>query len=199
MKAASTFVVVLALHAAAVAGSWTVAPGGPSEIVFVSKAAIESFEGSTDRVEGTIVADPGALTGAIDIEITVDLASLDTGIGLRNRHMRENHLHTDDHPVAVFRAGRVVRADPSDLATIGSSRVELVGTLDLHGVVRPLTVAADLELDPDGTLDVACDFTVKLSDHDIPRPKFLIMKLADEQKVRVRLRAATSTAGGGGS
>ncbi|MBK9304990.1 MAG: YceI family protein [bacterium] len=39
----------------------------------------------------------------------VDLAALDTGIGLRNRHMRENHLETDRFPQAVFRGARILK------------------------------------------------------------------------------------------
>jgi hypothetical protein len=41
----------------------------------------------------------------------------------------------------------------------------------------------------DGSVMVTAGFVVKLSDHDIERPRFLVMKLADEQKVTVELTA----------
>lgn len=188
MKTTMMIMCVLAASVAS-AANWAVESGGGSEITFISEAPVESFEGVTDQVTGSIMADPSSLEGPVEIEIRVDLASLDTGIGLRNRHMRENHLHTDEHPYAVFRAGRVVAVDSPILSGSGVTGVELEGELDLHGVVRPMTVRADLAHGPDGVLEVSCGFEVLLSDHGIPRPKFLVMKLADEQRVEVRLRA----------
>ena len=65
----------------------------------------------------------------------------------------------------------------------------LDGELDLHGVRREVAYEISLDYKIDGTLKVETEFIVKLSDHEIKRPRFLVMKLADEQKVRVRLRA----------
>jgi len=79
-----------------------------STVEFVSKAAMETFKGKTRAVSGTLRLDPAALVDTLTISISVDLASLDTGIALRNRHMRENHLHTDRFPLATFEGARIV-------------------------------------------------------------------------------------------
>jgi hypothetical protein len=63
------------------------------------------------------------------------------------------------------------------------------GTFDLHGVSQPRDVAAEVTLEADGSLTVRAHFAVSLEDHEIKRPKFLVMKLADEQQVKVSLRA----------
>jgi polyisoprenoid-binding protein YceI len=186
-RALSMAILVLILAAAASADTWTVT--GDSEVVFTSKAPMESFDGRTDQVQGHIAIDPGDLSSPLDLRIAVDLASLDTGIGMRNTHMRERHLETDQYPEAVFTAGEIRTMSLPEL-TVGEPVVLLVsGQFDLHGVTRPLEIPANVNLAADGTLTVACEFQVKLSDHDIDRPKFLVMKLADEQQVKVTLTA----------
>lgn len=168
---------------------YVLTPGAGSTVSFESKAPLESFGGETRGVTGRISADLDELAGEIVVTVEVDLASLDTGIGLRNRHLRENHLETDRYPRATFRGARIVEAAPAALAPGGACDVVVEGELDLHGVVKPLTCHARLELSRDGVLTIAADFPVRLSDHAIARPGFLTMKLADEQRVRLRLEA----------
>lgn len=173
--------------ATAPAATWTIGPG--SEVVFTSKAPMESFDGRTAQVRGHVTCDPGALVGPLDLRVEVDLASLDTGIGKRNEHMRDRHLQTATYPLAVF-TGRAVTKAAAPLTPGQPVTLTVEGTLDLHGVARPLTVEATVTLGPDGALRVDTAFPVKLSDHAIDRPQFLVMKLADEQQVRVQLVAA---------
>jgi polyisoprenoid-binding protein YceI len=182
-------VLAVSVAAAVHAADYVLVPGAGSTVSFESKAPVESFRGETRTVGGRIGADLGHLTGEIAVSIEVDLASLDTGIGLRNRHMRENHLETARFPQAVFRGARILAASPDSLIPGGSCEVDVAGELDLHGVVKPMTCHARLDLSRDGVLTVATDFPVRLSDHAIPRPGFLTMKLADEQRVSLRLVA----------
>lgn len=167
-----------------------------NRVVFVSKAPVESFEGKTGQVSGRFDIDPIQLRDSVQIRIEVDLASLDTGIGLRNKHMRENHLETDRFPKAVFTAGRILSSSTPSLAEGQSARVRLAGLMSLHGVTRGVEYEVDLRMDQVGDLTVMSEFTVKLSDYEIKRPKFLVMKLADEQVVRVSLIAHPVSEGG---
>lgn len=183
---------LLVLPLLAQAGTWVVAQG--SQVVFTSSAPMESFEGRTDRISGDLVCVPADGSGDVTLRMEVDLASLDTGIGLRNRHMRENHLETDTYPTAVFTGGTVVKGDLRDLRPGATTHLEVQGVIDLHGVSRELTVPADVTMGADGSLRVSAAFVVKLSDHEIDRPRFLVMKLADEQEVAVELRLARKEA-----
>ena len=119
--------------------------------------------------------------------MTVDLASLDTGIGLRDDHMRERHLETDEFPHAVLAGGDVIAASAPALAVGEPIAVTVRGSFDLHGVARDREIAGTATLQPDGSLLVQAEFTVSLAAHGIDRPGFLVMKLADEQQVRVTL------------
>jgi len=185
---AATAALAAALSLAALpasAATWLVSDG--SEVVFTSRAPMESFDGKTDQVRGHIGCDPTRLIGPCDLRIVVDLASLDTGIGLRNSHMRDRHLETDTYPEAVFTASEVASASAPSLAAGTPVEVVVRGAFDLHGVAREREITATVTLAPDGGLAVEAAFPVKLSDHGIDRPSFLVMKLADEQQVRVAL------------
>lgn len=169
--------------------------GPESEVVFESSAPMETFTGHTAQISGWFEADPGKLLGAVDLQVTVDLASFDTGLGKRNQHMRDNHLETDRFPTAVFRAGTVARAVPEILQVGQPAVLTLRGTLALHGVNRDMQCDLTVTLAGDGSLRVQGEFPVLLSEHDIPRPKFLVLKVADEQKVRVDLMARPQSTG----
>jgi len=186
-------ILLLALAAPAAAGVVRYEIGEGSEIVFESKAPLDSFEGRTKSVRGWFEADLDAPADSVALEVVVDLATFDTGIGKRNQHMRENHLETDRYPRAWFRGGAVEAVRREEGALV----VALRGMLDLHGVVRPLVCDVTIRPQDDGSVAVATDFVVLLSDHDIERPRFLVMKLADEQKVAVRLKARPAARGEG--
>jgi len=167
------------------AAVWRVKEG--SEIVFISKASIESFDGKTRHVRGHIACDLERLLGPVELAIEVDLTSLDTGISLRNKHMRERHLETGKFPLAVFTAEEVIAASAAALAPGATETVTVRGQFALHGVTHQREITARVSLAAGGVLTVAADFPVKLSDHDISRPTFLVLRLADEQQVAVRL------------
>jgi polyisoprenoid-binding protein YceI len=188
--------VIGALAAAAIAAAGT-APAATWKIVaeaegnlvkFESSATLESFEGKTSNVWGRVTLDPAALGSHLEIEVEVDLRSLDTGIELRNRHMRENHLETERFPTARFEGADIVEGAGSSLAPGATVAIVVEGNFDLHGVTK--TVRIPLELTHDGTnLRIAGRFPVALSDHEIARPKFLIMRLGDVQQVTVDVTA----------
>jgi polyisoprenoid-binding protein YceI len=154
-----------------------------NRVRFVSDAPLEDFEGVTGRIDGFVYLGgeglrAGTDLGASEFHFEVDLASLDTGIGLRNRHMRERYLETDRFPFAAF-TGRITfleRVSP------GSFRVVAAGDLSIHGVDRGREVECGVGPVNSGSheledLRVRCSFTVALSDHGIPIPRFLFMRI----------------------
>lgn len=165
---------------------------GKTLVRFDSKAPLESFGGTTRHARGEIFVDPAVLGDSISVLVEVDLATLDTGIGLRNKHMRENHLETARFPLATFRGVRIVSEHPDSLEAGRGARFEIEGLFGLHGVERLMRVPVTVtyEVTPDvARLGVECQFVVKLSDHSIPRPQFLTLKVADEQLVTFRALA----------
>src|SRR6185369_15759727 len=82
--------VALLFTDAARAAVFAVKPGKDTKVVFTSQAPTETFQGKTDRMEGTLTLDPPTVGDSITVHLEVDLASLDTGKKMRNQHMREN-------------------------------------------------------------------------------------------------------------
>jgi polyisoprenoid-binding protein YceI len=171
------------------AAEFVIAPDAASRVEFVSKAPMETFSGSSRKVSGTVSLDPAALADSITVEVRVDMASLDTGIELRNRHMRENHLHTEKYPTAIFRGGRLSKASAATLTEGQPVTAVLAGELELHGVKKKMEAPIELTLQKGGGLRVVSRFKVNLPDYDIPRPQFLVMKLDEVQAVTAELEA----------
>lgn len=146
-------------------------------VKFISDAPVEDFEGVTDKIDGYLVYQGDDVTADSDLYFEVDLRTLDTGIGLRNRHMREDYLHTDRYPHAKFN-GRIVEASPSG----GKTSVKVRGTMDIHGVQRPMEVKGSFSGSGD-RLRIQTTFDVKLTDHKIEVPKFMFLKIDENMEL----------------
>ena len=195
-KTAVAAIVWLASAVGTAADTFHIAPGKPNLVRFESKAPLETFDGKTRAVQGSVTLDPTALGDSIDVRVDVDLATLDTGISLRNKHMRENHLETDKYPQAVFHGGKVTQCSRPNLAAGTTTTCLVEGTFGLHGVDRRMQIPVELTRAPDGkTLRIVARFPVALADHRIPRPGFLVMKLQDVQQVTVELVATAAPPG----
>ena len=172
------------------AGSATflVHPGGETKVVFVSKATMESIEGKTSRMEGTLSLDPGAVGDTITVHLEVDLASLNTGLARRDKHMREDHLETAKFPKAVFDGAAVLSPAGAKLEPGKLVSFDLEGTFALHGVSRRLRCHAEATYSgagSNGKIEFRATFPVTLADYKIARPEFLFLKLAETENVRV--------------
>lgn len=78
-------------------------PKGRDSVSFTSDAPIELIVGKTNKIKGKITVDDSLdLSKPFNATFDVDLASIDTGIPLRNEHMRDNFLETAKYPKASF-------------------------------------------------------------------------------------------------
>lgn len=146
-----------------------------NEVRFFAEATFNNFEGITNSVKGYMILDNK--NHRFDFRVMLD--SLDTGIGLRNEHMR-NILHTGKYPFAEFK-GTVIRID-----SIGTSKfnLEASGDFFVNGVTKNLAVNGKLY--NFGALnEIESSFNLKLSDFNIERPSFLFNKLHNLVKLKV--------------
>ena len=147
---------------------------------FTSSTAIDEFEGTTERLDGLVLLNTEELTdrtGGAESEIyfEVDLASLDTGIGMRDRQMRDSYLEVDRYPYAAF-GGTIeqVVSLPGKMFQVTTQ-----GILGIHGVEQERALTCNLATVNEG-YRVNCSFSVFLSDHDIEIPKLMFLKLNNE-------------------
>jgi hypothetical protein len=70
------------------------------------------------------------------VKVSVPLASMKTGISIRDKHMHEKYLQTPNYPTAEL---QVPRSNLKILGGGGTVNQEAAGTLLLHGKTRPVT------------------------------------------------------------
>ncbi len=155
-----------------------------NEVRFISRTPLDEFDGVTDRIDGYVLLDgPRLQEGApqeSQLYLEVDLGSLDTGIGLRNRQMRDHYLEVEKFPYAFLEA-TIDRVEAED---DGVFHVTAQGVLNIHGVEREVNIPCDVSDRGEG-YRVRCTFNVLLSDFDIEIPKIMFLKLADEIRLEL--------------
>jgi hypothetical protein len=148
-----------------------------------------SFEAKTNALSGSV--SPGVSPGEQWTgELVVDLNTLDTGIALRTRHMRDEYLETDRGPdfAGAVLMGIHLDGIPSD--TLGGKGV-FGGRLRLHGVERP--VKGQVELRRAGrVVRVRASFPVVLADFGIAKPRYLGVGVKDQVTVQVAFEAESA-------
>jgi len=147
-------------------------------VKFISNAPIEDFEGVTSKIDGYLAIDESDLLKNSNLYFEVDLRTLDTGIGLRNRHMRENYLHTDKYPYTNFKGNIIYSEKVSDT----EQKVTVDGTMYIHGKTKPMKINGNLFKTESG-YRVKAYFEVKLTDYNIEVPKLMFMKISENMKL----------------
>ncbi|MBU0690964.1 YceI family protein [bacterium] len=152
--------------------------------MFESNAPLERIIGRTHDLQATLAIDPSDLSSKISGTFTVDLSTLDTGLQLRNQHMRENHLETDKYPEAVFKITEVQTIGITSLTPEKPVLIAVTGELTLHGVTKTYTVPGEITywtVGEEKMLSGRAKWKINLQDHEVNRPRYLFMKLAETQ------------------
>jgi len=140
------------------------------------------FEAKTTAMTGDVTPAPG---GAMKGTFAVDLMKLETGISLRDRHLRNNYLEVQKGP--EFAVAKLVNLKLEKLPGKGT----LKGLLTLHGLQREVSGVADIVQQGAG-YRVEASFPVKISEFQIPEPTYLGVGVKDEVTIRVKLNAEPS-------
>ena len=168
----------------ALGAEWHVDPEAEgNRVQFTSEVVSFDLSGATDQVDGFIYWEGDSLFArASQVHVEVDLNSLDTGIGKRDRHMREL-LNTRTFPKAVFHG--VVAAHAAVDTSITLYRVSVKGTMSLNGVDQELTVPGTLRVDADRWYAESA-FTIRLADYQIKAPSLAaFVKVSEEVEITV--------------
>jgi polyisoprenoid-binding protein YceI len=141
------------------------------------------FEAKTEAISGAVSLgsdQPGSLKGAL----SVDLRTLKTGIGMRDRHMRDNYLE-------------VAKAPGFETATIEGIQIEKLdgkttfnGTLVLHGERRAVSGLATIARQG-GDYTVEAEFPVRVSEFNIPKPSYLGVGVQDQVRIKIALTVSS--------
>jgi polyisoprenoid-binding protein YceI len=115
----------------------------------VKHMMITTVRGRFRNVEGEIEFGGGADGTELRAEARLESASVDTGVGARDDHLRSvDFFDAENHPHVIFRSHRVEGS-----ANQAGDRFRIVGELEIRGVSKELVLEATYEgggVDPYG-------------------------------------------------
>jgi polyisoprenoid-binding protein YceI len=109
-----------------------------------------------------------------DLTLRVPLDTVDTGISLRNAHMKEKYLETGKFPFAELKVPRAALKE-------GAGQ-KATAAFTVHGQTRDVTVAYDVSKTADG-LEVKASFDLNINAHGITVPSYLGVTVKPDMKV----------------
>jgi polyisoprenoid-binding protein YceI len=180
MKSTSIVLVLAAGVTVVAANTWHVDRGAVRVVCPMTIGG--SFDAKTTELSGSVTAGAGGST-AFDGSVVVDLRTLDTGIDLRNEHLREHYLEVNrgsGFDTATLSEISLQGLDPDAPEGKGS----FAGLLTVHGVTKAVTGPVDIRQTGAG-LRVKASFPVNLPDHLIPTPRYLGVGVKDTVQVEV--------------
>lgn len=182
MKVNKILITLLVLSSLILGEEWHVKKSSDNLVKFTSSTPVLDFDGITSKIDGYIYWEGDDMFGKNnELYFEVDLNSIETGIGKRDRDMREDVLETDKWPKTSFR-GSIV-----NVQNIDSNIFEVFskGLIFIHGHKKDLEISAVIMIN-DSTMNVKCDFSVFLKDYEIEAPSLLaFIKVAEEIKLHL--------------
>lgn len=118
------------------------------------------------------------------VHFVVPLAHLDTGIELRNRHMRDKYLEVGKYPNAELVLDRAALKFPEDgRESSGSAN----GTMTIHGQTKPVTVSYKAKRSGN-SYDVSGSARVNIKDYGVDVPSYLGVTVKPDVDVSLSAR-----------
>jgi polyisoprenoid-binding protein YceI len=140
-----------------------------------------SFEAKTKNVSGEVGSAPDA-SGTVPGAVKVDLQTLETGIGVRDRHMRDKYLEVNKGPEFAVATIEGIKIDKKE------GKTSFNGTLLLHGQRKEISGTAEVK-EQSGRIRVQAQFPLSVSEFAIPQPTYLGVGVKDQLEVKVTMTA----------
>ena len=101
----------------------------------VRHMVIAKVRGQFSRWQGTLFVPDGDFRRAT-VDVTIDAASIDTGVADRDKHLRSaDFFDVEAYPEIAFKSRQV--------EDLGGDTLRLVGELTMHGVTREVTLEVE--------------------------------------------------------
>lgn len=172
--------------------------GGRNQTTFFSTTPVEDINGLGNGVSGSVTFNTNDLK-SLKGKVTVSVASIKTGIELRDEHMRSaGWLNAESYPEISFEIKKV-----SDVKSLADNKLsaKVSGSFTMHGVTKDVVAEATLTyLDenettkqraPGDLLGVQAKFTVKLSDYRVNN-KVVGQKVSENIEIGVNLTGSNA-------
>jgi polyisoprenoid-binding protein YceI len=165
LLASTILTTALSITALAANQNYSITNTPTASAEFNFRVTLIPVPGKINAVSANLNFDPKNLSKT-NGKVLVNLAKLDTGIGLRDEHAR-GYLGADKHPNAIFTLKSITGI--SKLETDKEVKGTAVGQFDLNGISQPLSAPIILKLEGK-RINVSTTFDVTLADHKIEIP-----------------------------
>jgi polyisoprenoid-binding protein YceI len=157
-----------------------------------SETAIENFTARTNKVSGSVDFDASAKTGSATI--TVDGASIDTGVALRNEHMRSaDWFNFDKNPEVKFVT--------TSVKNTSGDKYAITGNLTLNGITKKISSSATVRLTKANDMTkmigfggdavgIVAKFKIKITDFGAKHPAIAGGRVAETLDATLRIVAS---------
>jgi len=163
---------------------------GRSEFIATGKPGFIKIDGLGSGLKGNLKVTGNLVSG----QASFPLNTLDTGVSLRDKHLKDEFLQVQKYPDAELTVNKVSLAKNPTADGFSQDKVPFTGVLKVHGVSHPVNGTIDLNTSA-GTTKGDAQFGIKISDFGFPEPKFMGMKVNDDVQVKVHLEAKKTNAG----
>ena len=186
MKKIKLLILFLLINSSIFADEWHVIKDSNNLVRFTSSTIILDFDGTTNNIDGYIYWEGKEIfSGKNEIYFEVDLNTVKTGNGKRDRDMREDVLETEKWPITYFK-GSFIKVEKKDNQNIYS--VKILGKMFVHGVEKEIEIPGEIKIE-DGVMTVESKFSIYLNDYDIEAPSLLaFIKVAEEIKLKLNFK-----------
>lgn len=154
------------------------------KVEFTAKGPLVRVNGKGPGADGELSVENEMASGVISL----NLKELDTGISLRDDHMKNKYLEVSKpgNGKAILTLKNVKL--PKNL----KGKAKFTGMLSLHGVEKPVSGTVKMKGVKKGKAKISADFSVRFSDFNIELPSFKLVSVGEEIKISVSSKAVVS-------
>lgn len=150
-----------------------------ASVSFQSKTALEEIYSENNQVTSILKIEGDKKIVAFN----VIMRSFKFEKALMEEHFNEKYVHSERYPSAKF-IGEI--ETPADLTKRGIYKnLQITGMLTFHGVEKPLTILADIEVDENSEIKAFSTFKIRTEEYNIQIPKLVENKVSKEVIVTV--------------
>ena len=144
------------------ASPWDIDPSHTSLEFKVRHLMVSNVRGQFHGVKGTVDIEGDDLSDSV-LDVTIDAASIDTGVEKRDAHLRSpDFLDVERFPTLTYRSKEVRRLDDGQMRVVGDLTIRGVTqevVLDVEGPTQAIT-------DPWGNVRVGASASTKINRKD---------------------------------
>ena len=146
-------------------------------VSFLSETPMENIEAKSSQAASIFEVSKKV------IAFNVLMKSFKFEKALMEEHFNEKYVHSDKYPAAKFKGTYDVEIDLNTPKKYED--VIITGTMHFHGVSKPMTVTADIEVLENKTMQLMSDFKIVLSEYNIEVPSLVKDKIASDIAVNL--------------